>query len=69
VLDGSLKVAINRFVAEHNNTKAKPFIWRVDSDEIIAAKTKGSKCWNQSTRINGPRYFIRGNGSMFRNEG
>ena len=36
-----LQAAINRFVAEHNETEAKSFIWRADPDAIIAARTGG----------------------------
>jgi transposase len=36
-----LQAAINRFIAEHNETEAKPFIWRADPDEIIAARNRG----------------------------
>lgn len=36
-----LKAAINRFIAEHNKTEAKPFIWKADPDEIIAARNRG----------------------------
>jgi hypothetical protein len=36
-----LKAAINRFIAEHNKTQAKPFIWKADPDEIIAARNRG----------------------------
>ncbi|MEO0822194.1 MAG: IS630 family transposase [Pseudomonadota bacterium] len=36
-----LQAAINRFIAEHNATEAKPFTWRADPDEIIAARTRG----------------------------
>jgi len=36
-----LQGAINRFVAEHNDCEAKPFIWRADPDAIIAARTRG----------------------------
>ena len=36
-----LQAAINRFVAEHNQTEAKPFLWRADPDAIIAARTRG----------------------------
>jgi len=36
-----LQGAINRFVAEHNEQEAKPFIWRADPDAIIAARTRG----------------------------
>ena len=28
-------------VAEHNETEAKPFIWRADPDDIIAARNRG----------------------------
>ena len=37
----NLQEAINRFIAEHNETGAKPFIWRADPDEIIAARNRG----------------------------
>ncbi|MEJ6712630.1 MAG: IS630 family transposase, partial [Rhodobacterales bacterium] len=30
-----------RFIAEHNKTQAKPFIWKADPDEIIAAQNRG----------------------------
>jgi len=36
-----LKGAIDRFIAEHNETEAKPFVWRADPDEIIAARNRG----------------------------
>ncbi len=36
-----LQVAINRFIDEHNETEAKPFVWRADPDEIIAARNGG----------------------------
>ena len=36
-----LQAAINRFIAEHNVTEAKPFIWRADPDKIIAARNRG----------------------------
>jgi transposase len=36
-----LQEAINRFIAEHNDTDANPFIWRADPDEIIAARNRG----------------------------
>ncbi|MEM9063617.1 MAG: IS630 family transposase [Pseudomonadota bacterium] len=32
-----LQAAINRFIAEHNATEAKPFVWRADPDAIIAS--------------------------------
>ncbi len=35
-----LQAAINRFVQEHNNNP-KPFVWRADPDEIIAARSRG----------------------------
>ena len=35
-----LQAAINRFVAEHNQSP-KPFIWRADPDAIIAAHARG----------------------------
>lgn len=49
-----LQAAINRFVKEHNQ-KPKPFIWKADPDDIVAAVKRGplhvgTKCWNQSTR-------------------
>jgi len=36
-----LQSAINRFVAEHNETSAKPFNWTADPDTIIAAVRRG----------------------------
>ena len=36
-----LQAAINRFVAEHNETEAKPFVWRADPDAIIASRRRG----------------------------
>jgi transposase len=36
-----LQAAINRFIAEHNETEARPFIWRADPDAIIAARNRG----------------------------
>jgi len=35
-----LQAAINRFVAEHNQSP-KPFVWRADPDAIIAARARG----------------------------
>jgi hypothetical protein len=32
--------AIGSFIAEHNDTEAKPFIWRADSNDIIAARIR-----------------------------
>lgn len=36
-----LQAAINRFIAEHNATEAKPFAWRADPEDIIAARNRG----------------------------
>jgi len=36
-----LQAAINRFVSEYNDTSAKPFIWRADPNDIIAARNRG----------------------------
>jgi transposase len=36
-----LQAAINRFVAEHNEVEAKPFIWRADPGAIIASRNRG----------------------------
>lgn len=36
-----LQAAINRFIAEHNDQEAKPFVWRANPDEIIAARNRG----------------------------
>ncbi len=36
-----LQAAINRFIKLHNQTEAKPFKWRADPDEIIAARNRG----------------------------
>ena len=36
-----LQAAINRFVAEHNETEARPFIWRADPDAIITSRNRG----------------------------
>ncbi len=38
-----LQAAINRFIAEHNETDAKPFTCRSDPDAIIAADAEASK--------------------------
>ena len=35
-----LQAAINRFVDEHNRNP-RPFVWRADPDEIIAARARG----------------------------
>jgi len=45
-----LQAAINRFIKEHNQTP-KPFIWKADPNEIIAAFKRGTKRWSQSTRV------------------
>jgi len=37
----NLQTAINRFVAEHNLTEAKPFRWIADPDTIIRAVKRG----------------------------
>ena len=36
-----LQAAINRFIKEHNETEAKPFNWRANPHEIIAARNRG----------------------------
>ena len=36
-----LQAAIQRFITEHNDTEAKPFTWRADPNEIIAARNRG----------------------------
>jgi hypothetical protein len=33
-----LKAAINRFIAEHTETEAKPFIWKVGPDGLSPAR-------------------------------
>ena len=35
-----LQAAINRFVDEHNRTP-RPFVWKADPDDIIAARARG----------------------------
>ncbi|MEM6848113.1 MAG: IS630 family transposase, partial [Pseudomonadota bacterium] len=30
-----------RFIDEHNQTEARPFVWRADPDAIIAARKRG----------------------------
>ncbi|NQV61521.1 MAG: IS630 family transposase, partial [Alphaproteobacteria bacterium] len=32
---------INRFIKEYNANDAKPFIWKADPEEIIAARNRG----------------------------
>jgi hypothetical protein len=36
-----LQSAIERFIAEHNETEAKPFTWTADPDKIIQARNRG----------------------------
>lgn len=36
-----LQVAINRFIAEHNEADAKPFVWRADPAPIVATRSRG----------------------------
>lgn len=36
-----LQAAINRFMNEHNANEAKPFTWRANPDNIIAARNRG----------------------------
>ena len=36
-----LQAAIDRFIAEHNTREAKPFIWKANPDDIIAAVNRG----------------------------
>jgi len=36
-----LKTAIDRFIAKHNKTEAKAFVWKADPDKIIAARNRG----------------------------
>src|SRR6187431_3666246 len=36
-----LQAAINRFVREYNADDPKPFTWKADPDEIIAARNRG----------------------------
>ena len=38
---GDLQAAINRFVGEYNVCDVKPFIWRANPDDIIAARNRG----------------------------
>lgn len=32
---------MNRFIAEHNEVEAKPFIWRAEPEAIIASRNRG----------------------------
>ena len=36
-----LQAAINRFVSEYNDADPRPFIWKADPDDIIAARNRG----------------------------
>lgn len=36
-----LQAAINRFITEHNEKEAKPFIWKADPNKIIEARNRG----------------------------
>ncbi|MEJ6677200.1 IS630 family transposase [Parasphingorhabdus sp.] len=36
-----LQAAINRFIREYNANNPKPFVWKADPDEIIAARNRG----------------------------
>ncbi len=54
-----LQAAVNRFITEHNQ-KPRPFIWKADPDEIIAASNVGTKRWNQRSRLQGRRVVSRG---------
>jgi len=36
-----LQAVITRFIYEHNTTEAKPFTWRANPDDIIAARNRG----------------------------
>jgi hypothetical protein len=36
-----LQAAINRFIREYNAASPKPFIWKANPDEIIAARNRG----------------------------
>jgi hypothetical protein len=37
----NLQATINRFVKEHYQTEAKPFIWKAAPDKIIAVRKRG----------------------------
>ena len=43
-----LQAAINRFVAEHNQSP-KPFVWRADPDASSPPAHEGSKRWSRTT--------------------
>ena len=36
-----LQAAINRFIAEHSEVEAKPFVWRAEPEAIIASRNRG----------------------------
>jgi transposase len=36
-----LQAAINRFIREYNDKDPKPFVWKADPDDIIAARNRG----------------------------
>lgn len=59
-----LQAAINRFVREYNANDPKPFIWKADPDEFIAARNRGFQTWNQSTsKADCPRISLRATSS------
>ena len=37
---GDLQAAINRFIREYNADSPKPFIWKANPDDIIAARNR-----------------------------
>ncbi|MEL6998030.1 MAG: IS630 family transposase [Pseudomonadota bacterium] len=41
-----LQTAINGFIREHDDVEAKPFVWRADPDNIIAARNRGFQMLN-----------------------
>ena len=49
-----LQAAINRFIKEYNTNDARPFIWKADPDEIIAARLP------RSHRILARRVAVKG---------
>jgi hypothetical protein len=53
-----LQAAINRFVAEHNDREAKPFIWRADPDAIIAARTRGFQALETHQRVHHKSHYF-----------
>jgi len=36
-----LQAAINRFIREYNADNPKPFVWKANPDDIIAARNRG----------------------------